>query len=61
MGWRKGGDELDVDAQNVSAVAIYAVCARVDSSASLNATTDGRLAVTLADCAMGHGWTLHFG
>jgi hypothetical protein len=51
----------DVDAQNVSAVSIDAARARVDCSAGLNVTTDGPLAVTLADCAKGRSRTLHFG
>jgi hypothetical protein len=56
----EAADALDVHATNVTRVTIDAQRARVDCSAALHVSSDGPIAVTLADCPGGMKRTIKF-
>jgi hypothetical protein len=54
-------NKLDINATNIAHVSIDAKRAKVSCSAAFNVSTDGRMEVTLADCAQGATVTKSFG
>jgi hypothetical protein len=56
----EAADALQIQATNVSHVAVDARRARVDCAATLSVSTDGPISVTLADCPGGGSRTLKF-